>query len=502
MPKFVPLQEAVACIKDGDHVWSNAFLALANPVELQSALGARVKETGSPKNIMFCCAAGFGYWKENTPNEEFIRLGAAKGVLLGHYSSTPETARMVLEGKLAGYNLPLGVLSKMIRAAAGGETYFISDIGLNLFVDPIHKGYRLNALSTEEYVTDIEIDGKRRLKYRIPPMDVAFIKASSSDSEGNISFEKEATVTDALSLAQAVSRQGGKVIVQVERITEDHQRPWNVIIPAPLVDMIVVCPDQGQIAGLDGYAPSYAGDEFYEADHMRDFVLKYEASQPPRDTARSLIAKRAVKELKPGQLANIGIGIPEVVAVEAAKSGLLKEVSLTVESGAVNGVPASGAAFGAAVGPHCIYSMVQQFDLYDGGGLDICFIGALEIDKEGNVNGHYSETKLSGIGGFANITQATPKVVFCATFTAGGLKVEEADGKVSIVSEGKHPKIVDKVQAISFSAKNAHANGQEVLYVTERCVFRLGPRGLELAEVMPGIDVEKDILARLPFALP
>jgi propionate CoA-transferase len=229
-------------------------------------------------------------------------------------------------------------------------------------------------------------------------------------------------------------------------------------------------------------------------------VLKIEASNPPARPERHLIALRAVKEFKSGDIANIGIGIPEGVAVEAAKSGLLHQAVLTVESGAMHGVPALGKAFGAAIGAHSICDMAHQFDFYDGGGLDICFIGALEVDGEGNVNGHVSEGKLAGIGGFANITQSTPKVVFCVSFTAGGLEVREEEGKLRILREGRHGKFVKKVKAISFSAENAHNNGQEVLYITERCVFRLGKDGLELIDAAPGIDIQKDILDHLDFS--
>lgn len=499
MPRFVTAREAVSHIRNGDTVWSNAFLALANPAQLQCAIGERVRETGEPNNLTFCCTAGFGDWQEGSPNEEFVRGGAVNSVILGHYSSTPYTARMVMERKIAGYNLPLGVMSKMVRAAAAGEQYYITDIGLNLFVDPKYGEYRLNALSTEEYVSEIKIDGKRRLKYRIPDMNVALIKGSSSDEEGNISFEKEATVSDALSLAQAVKSRGGTVIVQVERINRGHQRPWNVVVPAPLIDFIVLCPEQTQVAGMEGYRPSYAGDEVYTADSLCELVLKAEDEKSDHDLARIVIAKRAAKELNVGNLVNIGIGIPENIAVEAAKSGMLNDITLTVESGAMKGVPASSRAFGAAIGAHSICSMAQQFDFYDGGGLDICFLGALEIDEVGNVNGHYSAKKLSGIGGFANITQSTPKVVFCATFTAGGLQIDQDESMLKIRREGRHAKFVKQVKSVSFSAKNARKNRQEVLYVTERCVFRLGRIGLELIEIFPGIDMQQDILDLLPF---
>jgi propionate CoA-transferase len=218
-----------------------------------------------------------------------------------------------------------------------------------------------------------------------------------------------------------------------------------------------------------------------------------------KDLARVLTARRAARELKPGHVVNIGVGVPELVGVEAAKSGLLPRITLTVEAGSMKGLPVGGRAFGATMAPQSICSTAQQFDFYDGGGLDICFIGALEIDAEGNVNGHYNPKKLSGIGGFINITQFTHKVVFCTTFSAGGLEVAETEAGVQIVHEGRFPKFVKRVNALSFSALNAHENGQEIVYVTERCVFRLGEKGLVLTDVARGIDVERDILRLLPF---
>ena len=501
MPEFTSLQNAVSFVKDNDYVWSNAFLALVNPIELQTALGQRVKTSGSPKNLTYCCTAGFGDWIKDSANEDFVRYGAVKSVILGHLTSTPTTVQKILNCEIEGYNLPLGVMSKMVRAAAAGERYYITDVGLNLFIDPIYGDYRLNAISKEEYVTEVVIDQKRRLKYKIPPMDVAFIKASSADIEGNVSFEKEGSVADALSLAQAVHLRKGRVIVQVERILKDHQRPWNVVIPAPLIDFIVVCPGQTQIAGIDEYSPAYAGDKFYASEPIRDMVISREQESPPLDAARSSVVRRAVAELLPGHIANIGIGIPELVAVEAAKNGVLAKVTLTVESGAMKGAPASGKAFGAVIGAHSISNMAQMFDLYDGGGLDVCFLGALEIDRFGNVNSHMSDGKLSGIGGFANISQNTPKVVFCTTFSAGGLEVHETNGMLSIQKEGKYTKFVSNVKSVSFSAINAKNTNQEVLYITERCVFRLVKEGLELIEIMPGIDLQRDILSHIPFGI-
>lgn len=495
MPEFVTASEAVSCIKNGDFIGVNSFLTLVNPVELLNSLGERFEMTGQPGELTMFCEAGFGNWEEGSGCERIITSGGVKSVVLSHYATMPGTAKMVLNNEIAGYNLLFGAMSHMVREAARGSKYYITKSGLNLFVDPRYGGSKLNKLATEDWVSDIEIDGERYLKYKVPKFDVALIKGSSCDRFGNITMEKESCVLDALSLAQATKRNNGKVIVQVEHFSE-KRRPWECIIPGALVDYIVLCPEQTPILG-DKFDPSYCGDRFMTGDEITEFVLTHGAQKT--DTVRSVIAKRAVKELQPGMFVNIGIGIPEGVGVEAAKRNLLSRITLTVEDGAIGGMPASGKAFGSAVGAHCIINTAQMFDFYDGGGLDICFIGALEVDKNGNVNGHINTSKLAGIGGFANITQTAGKVVFCNTFTAGGLVIEENYGKIKIVKEGKIRKFVDQVNAISFAAENAHTIGQEVMYITERCVFRLDADGLVLTEVYDGIDINSDILDQLPF---
>ncbi len=499
MPQFVSLEEAVSHIKDGSFIGVNAFLALANPLELLGALAQRYERTGAPGDLTLYCSSGFGNWEEGSDCERIVTNGATKRLMISHFPTMPGSEKAVLENRVAGYNFPLGALSHMIREAARGSDYYITKSGVNLFVDPKIGGSKLNDLACEDWVDDIEIDGERYLKYKVPRFDVALMKASSCDRFGNITMEKESCVVDALSLAQATKRNGGIVIVQVERIVE-KRRPWESIVPMALVDYLVLCPEQTPVLGADDYDPSFCGDRFMTAEEITEFVL---TNKPAKTSpVRTRVARRAVKELEGGMVVNIGIGIPEGVSIEAAKRGLLSRVTLTVEDGAFGGMPTSGAAFGSAVGAHSICSTAQMFDFYDGGGLDICFLGALEVDREGNVNAHFSPGKLAGIGGFANITQTTRKVVFCFSFTAGGLEIEDSYGVVNIVQEGRIRKIVDRVGAISFSAQNAHDNGQEVLYVTERCVFRLGKGGLELVEVYDGVDIQKDILDLLPFEVP
>lgn len=498
MPQFISAAEAVKLIRDGDTLIYNNFLGMYNCEQLSIALNERFKTEGHPKDLTIYCTAGLGGWAPNTACEQIVTLGAVKTLFLSHYASMPATAQMVLDNQIEAYNLPFGVMSHAVRAAASGQDYIISDAGLNLFVDPKYKGYQLNERSKKELVEEIWIDGKRRLKYVTPKPDVALIKASSADSLGNISMENEPVLGDPLSIAQATKRRGGKVIVQVEKILDKPRRPIEVVIPAVLVDYICVTPEQTQIQGIPGSNPRYAGDVPMTDAELVEYA-KGHASTNPKDFAKRLIAQRAAKELREGDVVNIGVGAPEFVAVEAASTGMLPKVSLTVEAGSMKGLPMGGLAFGAAMGTQAVCTTAEQFDLYDGGGLDICFIGALEIDKEGNVNGHYNPKKLSGIGGFINITQFTHRVVFCTTFSAGGLEIEKNENGLKIVHEGKFLKFADHVTALSFSAQNAHENKQEVTYVTERCVFRLGEHGLVLTEVAKGIDVQKDILDLLPF---
>lgn len=496
MAEYVSAQEAVSVIQNGDFIGINAFLTLANPEELLGALADRFDITGEPGNLTLFCEAAFGNWEKASGCERIITSGGVRSVMLSHYASMPGTIEMVLENRIAGYNLPFGAMSHMVREAARGSEYYITSGGRNLFVDPIFGGSKLNEKASEDWVGEITIDGERFLKYKIPKFDIALIKGSSCDRFGNITFEKESCTLDALSLVQAVRRNGGKVIVQVGGFTE-KRRPWECIIPGAFVDYIVICPDQVPILGLDEVEPAYTGDRFMTPDETTEFVLTHGTVNT--DAIRAIIARRAVRELHPGAVVNIGIGIPEEVGVEAAKRNLLGRVTLTVEDGAIGGMPAAGKAFGSAVGAHCVINAAQMFDFYDGGGLDLCYVGAMEVDRYGNANSHYSPGKLAGIGGFANITQTAKKVVFAMAFSAGGLEVKEAYGKVRILKEGKIPKFVENVRAVSFAAVNAHEIGQEVLYITERCVFRLGKEGLVLTEVYPGIDLKKDILDRISF---
>lgn len=504
MFKIMTKEEAVLLIKDGDCIGINSFLTLANPDILHKALAERYERTKSPSNLRIFCTAGFGGWDENTFAEPYVAAGAVKEVVAGHFMSMPAVMRLTKENKIEAYNLPLGVLSHCVRAAAGGKPGLFSKIGLGIFVDPRLDGPGINQVSKQELVKVIEVEGEEYLYYKTPKIDIAFIKGTTVDPDGNISFEREYLTSDALSLAQATKANGGKVIVQVEQVSHVFPRPRNVIVPGILVDAVVVGEAQEQVFNRE-YNPTLSGDIHVPSTHMDYWMRKLDVSSKRKgrtdDFSTDIIGERAAKELKAGDIVNIGIGIPEMVGRYASKIGVLKDITLTVEAGGIGGLPAPGVCFGATIGPDMICDMANQFDFYDGGGLDICFMGGMEVDSHGNVNAHRIGDRFAGIGGFANITAATKTVVFCVNFTTKGLQVSQENGRVLVKQEGSTPKFKKEIDAISFSAKNAVARKQRVLYVTERCVFILTADGLKLFEVYDGIDKKSQITDLLDFKL-
>ena len=503
MFKIISAAEAVNMINDGDCIAINSFLAWSNPEELHNALYEPIKATGSPKGLRLFCAAGFGVWDENRLADQYIKLGVVKEIIAGHFGSMPVATKMALSGEIEAYCLPLGVLSHTIRAAAAGKDWLLSEVGIGIYCDPRVDTCAVNDISKKELVKVKKVEGKEYLLYDTPKIDIAFIKGTTVDPNGNISFEKEYLIVDALATAQATKNNGGKVIVEVERVSHQFSRPRNVIVPGLLVDAVVVCEETG-VTGE--YNPALSGDIHVPTTHMdyyinrlSDKTRKSGTDGKYRDMAADIIGDRAARELRPEQIVNIGIGIPETVGKHASNQGILKDIYITVEAGGVGGLPAPGLAFGATIGADMITEMATQFDFYDGGGLDICFLGGLEVDKHGNVNAHKMEGYFSGIGGFANITYSTKNVVFCLCFTTKGLKVAKENEKVIIENEGTIKKFKKEVSAISFSGKHAINRGQRVLYVTERCVFELTEKGLKLAEVYPGIDEKRQIRDMLDF---
>ena len=499
MYRIMTADEAISLIRDGDCICVNSFVGIENPVELHEALGRRYEKTHSPKHLTVVSSAGFGVWDENRAAEGYIRAGAVDRLICGHFGSMPSTKKIILENRFEAYNLPLGCISHAIRAQAGGIPGALSKVGLDIFVDPRREGPGINQISTDSsFVKVVAVDGEEFLYYKLPRITVAIIKGTAADRKGNISFDDMYMSGDALSICQAAKSNNGIVIVQVDRIVDMPARPRNAIIPGCLVDAIIVQEPEARDEAFTALTGSF--EIPFEAWH--GWTEKLEAvtsASRERSTASHIIGRRAARELRQEDIVNIGIGIPEMISQYAKQNGMLDHITLTVESGGIGGFPASGRVFGAMIGAASVYDMANQFDLYNHGGLDICFMGALEVDRYGNVNAHRGPGAYAGIGGFANITAKTPTVVFCLTFNTKGLSVAQDGDSVTVERNGSVPKFVQTVRSISFSARNAVKNGQKVLYITERCVFILTARGLKLLEVYPGVDMQQDILDLLPF---
>jgi propionate CoA-transferase len=488
--KVVTAEEAVALIRDGDTLINTGFIGSGAPEGLLVALERRFLETGAPRNLTLMFAAGQGDSGERGLNH-LGHDGLLKRVIGGHWGLIPKVAKLALADRIEGWNLPQGVISQLYRAIAGRKPGVITKVGLGTFVDPRLEGGKINAISREELVQVIELGGEEWLFYKSFPVNVAFCRGTTADANGNVTMEREALTLDNLAMAMAAKNSGGLVVVQVERLAETGSlHPKHVKIPGILVDCVVVARPEyhWQTYGV-AYDPAYASEIRVPLGSLTPLPLD----------ERKLIARRTVFELPAGGVVNLGIGMPEGVASVANEEQVLKYVTLTTEPGAIGGVPQGGLNFGADVNAEAIIDQNQQFDFYDGGGLDMACLGLAECDEEGNLNVSRFGPKLAGAGGFINISQNARKIVFAGTFTAGGLKIAVEDGRVRIVQEGRARKFVAKVGQVTFSGAYARQTRQPVLYVTERCVFRLTESGLMLTEVAPGIDIERDILAHMDF---
>ena len=493
--KIIKAMEAVQMIRDGSNVGLGGFGAFGVPEDLIAALAKRYRETGKPKNITAICGICPGDLQEDGGGLSRLKTpGLIDCIIAAHIGMPPAISRAVAKNEIAGYAVPLGIYDNLLRAAAAKRPGVISKVGLNTFADPRLEGCMMNDRAREKGKSFVElthVGEEEFLFYHTFPIDICLIRGTYADMSGNISLKEEAVISEALEMAMAVHNNGGIVVVQVKRIVQEGSiPPKEVTIHGCCVDYVVVASEDMHPQGLDN--PKNSRPEL--SGIIR---IPIEGIPVTPMSVRKVIARRAAMELKRGRLINLGIGIPSGVASVANEEKV--KANLAIESGMFGGVPVGGAGLGASVNPEAIYHIADNFDFYDGGGLDMAFLGAAEIDEQGNVNVSKFGTHCTGPGGFIDITQNTNKVYFLGTFTAGNAEYEIGNGKLRITKDVGQTKFMKKVEQITFSAEYARKKKQKIRYITERAVFDLKQEGLELIEIAPGINLEQHILKKMSF---
>lgn len=495
MAQFIDAEKAAELFHDGMSVGICGFGGWLGADIIFHAIARRYERTGRPRNLSVFSGILPGDLTTGSRGMNILAMdGLISEVRAAHVGMALSFGKMIAENRMRAFALPLGLVTDLLHAAASGKPAVISPVGLGSFCDPRVEGGALNNLAARSggKVAELtELDGKEYLLYRTPTLDACIMRIGTADSDGNLSARYDPMTAEQLEMALAVKACGGIVIAQVDRLAEGKLSPRDILLHNSLVDFIVLDLDGQCTPGYDcpAFRPELCGYAIKETDAFKPMPLNN----------RKICGRRAVLELQRGNVVNLGIGIPEAVAAVAAEEGIFSQLLLSVESGPLGGVPVGGPGFGAAVNPQVIYRLEDNFNFYDGGGLDMSFLGAGEIDEQGNVNVSRFGKRTTGPGGFINIVQSSPVVCFMSTFTASGLETEIVDGKLRICSEGKSRKFRKCVEQITFSSWQARKKRQKVMYITERAVFTLGDTGLVLTEIAPGVNLEKDILACMDF---
>ena len=489
--EFIDARAAADLVNDGDTVAiSGNGAGMISAEAIFEALERRFLETRHPCDLTLVHSLGLGD-RDSLGANRFAHEGMLRKVIAAHFTWSPKIQQLIREEKIEAYCFPGGVVQQLLREIGAGRPGLFTHSGLGTFVDPRHDGGRCNSRSREELVEVMNIDGREVLRYKPFRVDVAIIRGTYADTRGNISPEEEPIDMDIHTIALAAHNSGGRVLAQVKQIVEAGTlHPRAVRVPGIMVNAVVQDYDQQQFYGL-AYDPSVGGSR---RSHMAET-----AAPLPDKLERRIIARRAALELRNGASLNFGFGIPGGIFGVIAEQGKADDLWMSVEQGVHNGHMLDDRLFGAARNPEVIVPSIEQFDYYSGGGIDITFLGMGEVDRFGDVNVSHLAGNLIGPGGFMEIAQNAKKVVFCGTFDAQGSKVAWSHGRLTVIQPGKVHKFVNQVERITFSAAFARKRGQEVLYITERAVFRLASGGLELIELAPGIELDRDVLAYMEF---
>ncbi len=491
--KIIPVEKAVDLIKDNDTIVVCGCENLLLAEKVLKAIEERFVKTGHPKNLAemhpVTYGMGDGVGLEHFAHEGLLKRSMGSGF---SYLKTSNMARMVRENKIEAYVMPMGTVYRIIQNVASGEAYTLTDVGLNTFVDPRIEGGCMNGATPNTLAEVIRFKDKELLCYQNPKIDIAIIRGTTADEDGNLSLEEEPLNLGIAAMAMAAKACRGKVIAQVKRVAKRGSiHPRSVIVPGIMVDAVVVDEEQ-YFSGGAKLNPALTGEIRMPMGQIPFLPLDI----------HKVITRRAADEIAaPPQTVNLGVGIPTGVPVILVEEDRLDGITFFPEHGSLGGVPGERSIFGTNINPDAIIDPTQVFQSFRGGGLDITFLGCGQIDLDGNVNVSKFNGIVPGCGGFIDITYKTKNVVFCGPFSTGGADIRVEDGKIRIYREGKYLKFVPRVEQITLNGQQALKKGQRVVYVTERGVFFLQEDGIHLKEIAPGIDAEKDILSHIPFEI-
>jgi propionate CoA-transferase len=483
--------EVAAAIFDGATIALTGSGIFLEADEIFAAIEQSFLRTGHPRDLTLVHALGIGDGRDSGLSR-FAHEGMVRRVIGGHWSWSPRMQKLAADNLIEAYSFPAGAISNLMREIGARRPGLITQIGLGTFADPRHDAGRCNDAARDSLVEMIVIDGRDYLRYKPIKLDFALIRATESDARGNLTLHREPADLDCHAVALAAHSCGGKVFAQVESVRDRRGLHARLVrVPGVLIDGVVLAPESRKTY-LPSYEPSISGEA-----PLGGGLFPLELEMPTG--IRRIIAERALIELRGARSVNFGFGIPGGIPALAAVGGQTNYWG-TVEQGIHNGEMLDGPMFGAARDPDAIIASNDQFDFYSGGGIDMAFLGMGEMDAAGNVNVSKIGGRLVGPGGFIDITQTARKVVFCGTFEAKGLEVEKcADGSLRITRPGEVPKLVKKVEHVTFGGAQARTNCQEVVYITERAVFRLDSDSVALVEVARGIDLKRDVLDRMGF---